>query len=135
MRPTAAPWFLLTSSKHSSASGAASVRKRALTRRSSALRRAREKSASICPSNLKYPIIDEILYSVCVPVPEASSKKRTVRPRRAASFERGIRGEEIGADGSSTDRGFHPRRRITDTLGHSTGPGGGGLKSVSSLAH
>ena len=76
-----------------------------------------EKSASICSSKLKYLIIDEFLYSGCVPVPEASSKQRTVRPRRAASFERGIRGEEIAADGSSTDRGFRPRRRITDTLG------------------
>src|SRR5918997_3790236 len=126
MRPTAAPWFLLTSSKHSSASGAASVRKRALTRRSSALRRAREKSASICSSKLKYLIIDEFLYSGCVPVPEASSKQRTVRPRRAASFERGIRGEEIAADGSSTDRGFRPRRRITDTLGILRDPAGPG---------
>src|SRR5918997_1224174 len=60
-----APGILLRSSKQRrTPSEAFSLRKRFLIRRSSALRRAREKSASTCSSRFMYLTIDEILSSV-----------------------------------------------------------------------
>src|SRR5918994_8004400 len=80
--PTAPRIFLRSSKQSSNPSEALSLCKRLLIRRSSALRRAREKSASTCSSRFMYLTIDEILSSVfqishgpicffrCDPVPE-----------------------------------------------------------------
>src|SRR5918998_5140521 len=59
-----APGILLRSSKHSSWIEALPLCKRVLTRPSSALRLAREKSASTCSSRFMYLTIDEFLSSV-----------------------------------------------------------------------
>src|SRR5215218_5793177 len=62
--PRHCPGIFLRLSKQSSPSEALTLCKRVLTRRSSALRRAREKSASTCTSRFMYLTIDEILSSV-----------------------------------------------------------------------
>src|SRR5919112_1653916 len=84
--PPTTPSFFLKSSKQGNPSMAGPFRRRAISRRRNALRRARVKSASTCSSRLMYPTIAKLL--PCIPRPRHPSGERGERRSEAGRRER-----------------------------------------------